>query len=77
MGVDPADLMRDPADRPPVPTFETYIPEVEKAVSPGTAKTYSSYWKRIQTKWGRRNGSDRENGSLPPPQVIWIGGGSC
>jgi integrase/recombinase XerC len=43
----------DPADRP-VPTFDAYIPEVEKAVSPGTAKTYSSYWNRIQAKWGPR-----------------------
>jgi integrase/recombinase XerC len=55
MGVDPADLMTDPADRPPVPTFEDYIPEVEKAVSPGTAKTYNSYWNRIRAKWGHRS----------------------
>jgi integrase len=54
MGVDPADLMTNPADRPPVPTFDAYIPEVEKAVSPGTAKTYGSYWNRIRAKWGPR-----------------------
>jgi hypothetical protein len=34
MGVDPADLMQDPADRPRVPTFDEYIPQVEAAVSP-------------------------------------------
>src|SRR6476469_6270650 len=55
MGVDPADLMKDPADRPRVPTFEEYIPEVEAAVSPGTAGTYGSYWKRIAAKWGARS----------------------
>jgi hypothetical protein len=54
MGVDPADLMTDPADRPPVPTFDAYIPEVEKAASPGTAKTYGSYRNRIRAKWGPR-----------------------
>lgn len=55
MGVDPADLMTDPIDRPWVPTFNEYIPQVEAAVSPGTAGTYGSYWKRIATKWGTRS----------------------
>jgi integrase len=54
MNVDPADLMTDPAQRPPAPTFDTYIPQVEDAVSTGTAKTYGSYWNRIRTKWGTR-----------------------
>jgi integrase/recombinase XerC len=54
MGVDPNDLMTDPADQPPAPTFDAYIPQVEKAVSPSTAKTYGSYWNRIRTKWGTR-----------------------
>jgi len=54
MNVDPADLMTDPAERPPVPTFDAYIPQVEDAVSTGTAKTYSSYWNRIRAKWGSR-----------------------
>jgi integrase/recombinase XerC len=55
MGVDPADLMQDPTDRLRVPTFAEYIPEVEAAVSPGTAGTYGSYWKRIAAKWGPRS----------------------
>jgi integrase/recombinase XerC len=55
MGVDPVDLMQDPGDRTPVPTFAEYIPQVEAAVSPGTAGTYGSYWKRIAAKWGPRN----------------------
>lgn len=55
MGVDLADLMRDPADRPRVPTFDEYIPTVEAAVSAGTARTYRSYWKRIAAKWGPRS----------------------
>lgn len=36
-------------------TFDEYIPLVEAAVSPGTAKTYGSYWKRIPAKWGERS----------------------
>lgn len=55
MGVDPADLMLAPEDRPRVPTFDEYIPLVEAAVSPGTAGTYGSYWKRIAAKWGPRS----------------------
>src|SRR4051794_7766747 len=55
MGVDPADLMLAPEDRPRVPTFDEYIPAVEAAVSPGTASTYGSYWKRIAAKWGPRS----------------------
>jgi integrase/recombinase XerC len=55
MGVDPADLMTDPVDRLRVPTFEEYIPQVAAAVSPGTAGTYGSYWKRIAAKWGARS----------------------
>lgn len=55
MGVNPADLMGDPADRPQVPTFAEYVPEVEAAVSPSTAGTYGSYWKRIVAKWGTRS----------------------
>lgn len=54
MNVDPADLMTDSTDRPPVPTFDAYVPQVEDAVSPSTAKTYGSYWKRILAKWGNR-----------------------
>jgi integrase len=54
MGVDPADLMLAPEDRPRVPTFDEYIPQVANAVSAGTRRTYESYWKRISRKWGTR-----------------------
>ena len=54
MGVDPADLMAQPQQRRPVPTFADYIPIVEAAVSAGTARTYRSYWNRIAAKWGSR-----------------------
>lgn len=40
MGVDPADLMRETPDRPQVPTFDEYIPQVAAAVSAGTARTW-------------------------------------
>jgi hypothetical protein len=44
MGVDPADLLRDPDHRPPASTFTEYIPIVSAAVSAGTRRTYGSYW---------------------------------
>jgi hypothetical protein len=42
MGVDPADLVAMPAQRPPAPTFATYIPIVTDAVPAGTRRAYSS-----------------------------------
>jgi integrase len=54
MGVDPADLLQAAQDRPPLPTFSAYIPIVAAAVSAGTRGTYSSYWTRLQARWGER-----------------------
>jgi len=55
MGVDPAQLLAAPENRPPVPTFTAYIPVVAAAVSAGTRRTYTSYWNRLEAKWGQRS----------------------
>lgn len=54
MGVDPADLMQDPAAAPEIPTFADYIPRVSRAVSAATRRLYTSYWNRVVDAWGPR-----------------------
>ncbi|WHT20181.1 site-specific integrase [Crossiella sp. CA-258035] len=55
LGVTPEDLLAVPQQRPPVPTFAEYIPEVVEAVSKGTRRVYGSYWNRIRANWGDRH----------------------
>jgi len=54
MGLSPADLVSALGDRAVVPTFAEYVPVVSGAVSPGTRRTYGSYWNRIVEHWGDR-----------------------
>ena len=54
MGIDPADLLQDPAAAPEIPTFADYIPRVSQAVSPGTRRVYGTYWNRVVEAWGPR-----------------------
>ena len=54
MGIDPADLLIDPAAAPQVPTFADYIPQVSQAVSDGTHRVYATYWNRVVGAWGPR-----------------------
>jgi integrase/recombinase XerC len=54
MGINPADLIRAPADPYGVPTFAEYIPRVSGAVSSGTRRVYGSYWNRVIQAWGPR-----------------------
>jgi integrase len=54
MGIAPADLLAETEQRPAVPTFSEYIPQVSRAVSPATARSYGSYWRRIEQAWGGR-----------------------
>jgi hypothetical protein len=42
MNVDPADLMTDPADRPPVPTFDEYTSQVERMAGCGNHRRSST-----------------------------------
>jgi integrase len=43
-----------PSNRPPMPTFAEYVPVVSATVTPGTLKTYGSYWNRVVEQWGAR-----------------------
>ena len=54
MGIDPSDLLQDPAASPDIPTFADYIPRVSQAVSDGTRRVYSTYWNRVIEAWGPR-----------------------
>jgi integrase/recombinase XerC len=58
LGVDPADLIghapADNAERPPMPTLGEWIPVVAGLVSPSTASSYGSYWKKAEARWGER-----------------------
>jgi integrase/recombinase XerC len=47
-------LITTPRQRPPLPTFADYIPQVCTAVSTGTSRVYGSYWNRILDRWGTR-----------------------
>jgi integrase/recombinase XerC len=47
-------LLAEPEVKRVVPTFSQYIPEVAKALSPSTARSYSSYWRRLEELWGDR-----------------------
>jgi integrase len=37
-----------------VPTFDAYIDQVSRAVTPGTRRVYATYWQRIREEWGDR-----------------------
>lgn len=54
MGLRPEDLVVASATRPSAPTFAEYVPVVSDAVSKGTRRVYSSYWKRLLEHWGDR-----------------------
>lgn len=54
MGIDPAELIAEPAPRAEVPTFAVYIPVVAGAVSESTRRAYASYWNRLEQAWGER-----------------------
>lgn len=54
MGVNLADLLATPAERPELPVFEDYIPKVSDAVSDGTRRVYAPYWNRVLQAWARR-----------------------
>jgi integrase/recombinase XerC len=54
MGINPADLLHDPADPPNIPTFSEYVPRVSQAVSQAARRAYSTYWNRVVKTWGPR-----------------------
>jgi hypothetical protein len=49
----PAATGPPPPDTPlAVPTLAEYLPRVRAAASPGTCRTYSTYWDRMTAVWG-------------------------
>lgn len=58
LGINPADLIGDAptgGGREPVPTISEWIPVVAGLVSPSTASSYGSYWRKAEAAWpGRR-----------------------
>jgi integrase len=61
MGIRVEDLLARPGPqgpsgegRAPVPTFGQYVPVVSGAVTDGTRRVYSSYWKRLLEHWADR-----------------------
>ena len=54
LGIEPGDLLQDPADPPEIPTFADYIPRVSQAVSDSTRSVYGTYWNRVVDAWGPR-----------------------
>ncbi|HLL66416.1 MAG TPA: site-specific integrase [Micromonosporaceae bacterium] len=58
MGITPEQLLdaATGAARPPktIPTFTEYIDRVADAVTPGSRRVYSPYWKRVADTWGER-----------------------
>ncbi|GIF77736.1 tyrosine-type recombinase/integrase [Asanoa siamensis] len=54
MGISLDELTAGTATDRALPTFAEYVPVVAAAVSPGTRKAYSSYWKRVVEHWGDR-----------------------
>jgi integrase/recombinase XerC len=54
LGVAPEQLLGGTSAVTTAPTFDEYVPRVAAAVSPGTRRVYSSYWRRICRHWGAR-----------------------
>jgi integrase/recombinase XerC len=55
LGLSPDDLIAGAAaNRPPVPTFAEFVPQVAAATSAGTLKAYGTYWNRVVEQWGSR-----------------------
>ena len=58
LGITLADLQASIEWRPIMPTFADYLPRVTVAASPGTHRTYGTYWQRMQAVWGDRRLDD-------------------
>jgi hypothetical protein len=53
LGLTPNDLIAGAeANRPAVPTFAEFVPQVAAATTPGTLKAYGTYWNRVAQQWG-------------------------
>lgn len=54
LGLTPEQLLSIPTTSENAPTFDEYIEHVSKAVTVGTRRVYSTYWKRVCDAWGGR-----------------------
>ncbi len=54
MGITPEQLLNGATSHTPMPTFNEYIDRVSQAVTRGTRRVYTSYWRRIRNAWGDR-----------------------
>lgn len=55
LGLTPADLIAGAElNRPVVPTFAEFVPQVVAITSAGTLKCYGTYWNRVVEAWGSR-----------------------
>ncbi|MFR9780539.1 tyrosine-type recombinase/integrase [Micromonospora sp. MS34] len=52
LGLTPADLDAPPDPSRRMPTLAEYLPRVEAAASPGTRRTYGTYWNRMAAALG-------------------------
>ena len=54
LGVTPEQLLAEVPRAARMPTFDEYIEKVSAAVSSGSQRLYSTYWRKISTEWGSR-----------------------
>lgn len=58
LGLDPTVLATLSRPATAMPTFTDYLPRVRAAASPGTLRTYGTYWDRMERLWGERRLDD-------------------
>jgi site-specific recombinase XerD len=54
IGVTPQQLLSLTTSATSIPTFDEYLDRVSDAVSRGTRRVYTTYWKRVRVAWGSR-----------------------
>jgi integrase/recombinase XerC len=54
LGVSPEQLLTAAPRPATMPTFDEYIEKVSAAVTDGTRRLYSTYWRKISDEWGSR-----------------------
>ncbi|MGY2116554.1 tyrosine-type recombinase/integrase [Nocardia gipuzkoensis] len=54
LGLKLEDLVVESARQSPAPTFQQYIAQVSESAPEKTVRSYGSYWKIVEDKWGDR-----------------------
>jgi site-specific recombinase XerD len=55
LGIAPEQLLNSPTRATSMPTFDEYIDRVSQAVTDGTRKVNTTYWRRVREFWGARH----------------------